>query len=200
MPTGPCLLECGWCGLSNRRDRTATCIGCGGPLPAIPGAQAGPRPPEAPRALPAGYRGRVLWRKNVSVVIGLGFLFGFGFSLVLPFAGVEPVLYLPFLPFVAAGAVLFATGRRRALRRLKALEHGMVAEGRIVSLEHDRTQSINGVSPWQIRFEYRTQAGPLCGVVEGWDPAHAGRTVGEPVFVVHLAGKPHIHALWPPVY
>lgn len=180
----PWVLECGWCGRSNRRDETPSCLGCAGPLPTIPGGHPGPRPPEAPRELPPGYPLRVLFTKNVFAIVGAAFTIPFCWTLVFPLAGIP----------------LWVHGHRRARRWLDALERGFATGGEIVSIRQDRTQSINRRHPWRIEFEYETPGGRLKGHVEAWDPAHAQRVPGEHVWVVSAPGDPAVHALWPPVH
>jgi hypothetical protein len=179
----PWVLDCGWCGCSNRRDETATCSRCGGPLPSIPGSHPGPRPPEAPRALPWGYRARSLLWKNTLALVGAMFTILFCWAVITPLIGIP----------------MWVRAHRRARRRLDALVHGVPTRGQLLGVWLDGTQAINDRHPYRIEFEYETPGGPLRGAVEGWDPVHAQRPVGEHVWVVYLESQPEVHALWPPV-
>ncbi len=179
----PWIVECGWCGSSNRRDQTGTCASCGGPLPSIPGGRPGPRPPDPDRTLPRGYKLRALVTRNVLALVGIIFTVVFFWTLLFPLIGIP----------------MWVVGWRRARRQLHALEHGIPTRGRLTAVELDRTQHINGVNPYRVAYAYDTPDGTLPGSSEGWDRAHGRRPRGEHVWVVHDLTDPTIHALWPPI-
>lgn len=182
----PWVLQCGWCGATNRRDETATCTRCGGPLPSIPGSHPGPRPPPAPRTLPPGYERRVRYWKNVLTMIGMIFTLAFFWTLLFPLIGV----------------FLWRAGHRKASAWIQALVHGTPVSGRITAVEVDYSQSINHEHPWLLRYAYDTPDGVREGVVESWDPVTARRPVGEHLWVVWIPAsgdQPDRVALWPPI-
>lgn len=180
----PRVLQCGWCGSSNRRDEMASCRGCGGVLPTIPGGDPGPRPPPAPRQLPAGYEGRVKLWKNVLVLLGVIFSVCFFWTLVFPIIGIP----------------LWIVGAKKANRTIAALKYGVATSGRLREVRVDTSQHINGQHPWKIEFEYDTPDGVRTASVEAWDPSHADRVIGEHHWVVYVPGPDaRVCAFWPPI-
>lgn len=180
----PWVVECGWCGVSNRRDETVVCKTCGGPLPTIPGGHPGPRPPPAPRTLPEGYTARIKYKKNVYTILGIVFTIVLFWSLIFPLIGI----------------VLWVYGLRRAGRKLQALVHGTPTKGRILDVSVDTTKKINKRHPWKVVVEYETLKGPFIGESEAWDSANAKRPPGEEVWVVYVPESPDLYAIWPPIH
>ncbi len=179
----PWVVECGWCSSSNRRDETATCKSCGGPLPGIPGGHPGPRPPDAPRELPKGYRWRTLLWKNTLALIGAIFTVFFCWTAI----------------FALIGIPLWIYGHRKGQRWLEALEQGTPTRGTLRSVELDRSQSINNVHPYELTIDYETAEGTQQGTIEAWDRSHGQRPPGEQMWVVHVPGEPKHFAVWPPL-
>ena len=179
----PWVLECGWCDASNRRDETPVCTRCGGYLPTIPGGHPGPRPPDPSRALPPGYANRIMYWKNVYVILGMTFTICFCWTVIFPIIGI----------------FAWRRGHRTANNRLTALAHGIPTRGRILRVTEDTTQHINHRHPWAIEVEYDTPYGARRGVVEAWDPAHARRPPGEHVWIVFVPGQEDQFAIWPPI-
>lgn len=179
----PLAVECGWCAASNRRDQVDHCTRCGGPLPALPGGHPGPRPPQTPRGLPVGYRARVLYWKNVLVLIGIVFSVFFCWTLIFP----------------AIGIPMWVIGRRNARRKLMALGFGVSTRGRVTGISKDLTQSINGRHPWLIAYDFDTETGVRRGEVAAWDASSAQRSPGDVLWVVYVPGAPEENAIWPPI-
>jgi hypothetical protein len=183
----PMVVGCGWCHAENRRDQTASCARCAGPLPPLPGGEPGPRPPDAPRGLPAGYRWRVLLWKNVQALIGAAFVIVFFWSVIFPLIG----------------APLWYFGHRKARRWLFALETGRATRARLTRVAVDHSQSDNGKHPWRIEYDFDLhEQGTGKGFCEAWDPVNGRRRADDVVWVVyarddtgHLAS-----ALWPPLH
>lgn len=179
----PMAVECGWCGISNRRDQTDECSSCGGPLPALPGGHPGPRPPDAPRALPPGYENRVKYFRNVFAMLGMIFTVCFCWTLIFPLIG---------LP-------LWIRGQRKAQRQLTALRYGFVTRGRVLSVTLDESQSINRQHPWTIAYEYDLPSFTLRGEVTTWDRANTRRSAGDVLWVVVIPSAPAESTIWPPI-
>lgn len=181
----PMVVECGWCGRSNHREQTDHCVSCGGPLPALPGGEPGPRPPGTPRDMPEGYVRRVRLWKNVLVLIGLVFSVVFCWTVIFPLIGL-PMLYF---------------GNRRALDRLHALAHGRTTRGRITAVEKDRSETINGKNPWRITWSFERHDGTTGdGMCRVWDPLSAQRSAGDAVWVVYGSrADREVVAIWPPL-
>lgn len=182
----PLVVLCGWCQASSRRDQTADCERCGGPLPALPGGEPGPRPPDTPRVLPPGYRWRVLLWKNVSAFIGAAFVVVFFWSVIFPLIG----------------APLWYFGHRRGKRWLLALETGRATRARLTRVALDRSQSINEQHPWRIEYQFdQHEGGSGRGFCEAWDALNGRRREGDAVWVVYARDATgHVaSAIWPPL-
>jgi len=182
----PMVVECGWCHASNQRHQTADCQRCGGPLPALPGGEPGPRPPETPRVLPKGYRWRVLLWKNVMAFIGATFVLIFFWAVIFPIIG----------------AFLWYYGHRKGKRWLLALETGRATRGRLTSVALDYSQSSNNKHPWRIEYSFdRHEGGEGTGFCEAWDPINGQRNVGDAVWIVYAKDEEHLaSAIWPPLH
>ena len=121
----PWVLQCGWCGSSNRRDQVQSCKTCGGELPEIPGSERAPNPPPTPRKINSSYRNGVMIWKNVLVLIGAVFTVIFCWTIIFPIIGI-PLWYF---------------GRRNAQRKLSALEFGTPTKGEITEVYVDTESS-----------------------------------------------------------
>jgi hypothetical protein len=182
----PLVVQCGWCQASNRRDQTATCGRCGGPLPALPGGDPGPRPPQVPRVLPQGYRWRTLLWKNIHSMIGASFVVLFFWTLLLPLIGL-PLWYF---------------GHRKGKRWLLALQTGRATRARLTRIELDVKQSINHQHPWRIEYGFDLHEGDTGqGYCEAWDEINGKRQVGDALWVVYARDDEGYlaSAIWPPL-
>lgn len=180
----PLVVDCGWCAASNRRDQTADCVRCGGPLPAIPGGQPGPRPPDVPRKLVKEYEDRIKIWKNVEVLIGAIFTLCFFWTIIFPIIGI----------------ILWKKGADRAARQLAALQHGTPTRGRLLSVQIDTTQAINNQHPWRIDYEFDTyNSGVQRGTCSAWDKISDRRKPGDVLWVVYSETNPSQNAIWPPI-
>lgn len=180
---GPCIIRCGWCGTSNRRDEKGSCVSCGGHLPPAPHGDAGPEPPRPPRALPSGYTWRVMVWQNVFVLIGAICTVALSWTVIFPLVGIPLWIY----------------GHRKARRQLKALIAGDSVRGKLTVIETDYSQVINGRHPWRLKFEYETPDGTRPGTTTAWDEVHGERKPGEELWVVYVPGEPGVHSIWPPL-
>jgi len=202
---------CGWCGTTSVQATDTNCTNCGGPLPAFPrsaqleaGLVRAERPPDPPRELPSGYPLRVLFTRNVYVIIGVVFV-----PLSVPFAlgfGAAAVVDLGFLfgvlgglAFGVIGVALGVKGLRRARSKLDALRNGVAADGMVLGVSMDTSQSINGRHPWRIEYVFDGPSGPVEGAAESWDRLAGQLEHGEPVWVVYVRSDPARNAIWPPV-
>lgn len=179
----PLAVDCGWCSASNRRDMTASCTRCGGPLPSIPGNDPGPPPVQAPRALPAGYEGRVMYWKNVLVLIGIMFSVVFCWTIVFPLIGIP----------------MWIVGHRKAKEKLRALTTGEPTRGRVTSVTLDTTQHINHQHPFLIAYTFDTPTGAGSGACASWDRTTQARKPGDGLWVVYAPDDPRVSAIWPPI-
>lgn len=176
---------CGWCGTHVSDASLTNCRNCGGPLPALPAddgrLELGQPPPAAPRRLPDTYRRRVLFSKNVFVILGVVFTFCLGWTIV----------------FALVGAPLLYVGWTRAQKKLRALTDGHRSGGRIVEVERDGTVQINNRSPWKIVYTYEAAGKEREGWVHAWDRPRL--RPDDAVWVVWGPDDPADSCLWPPV-
>lgn len=218
----PAVVECGWCGLSNRRDKTAVCTACGGPLPSIPGKPPGAEPPPAPRQLPPGYRTRLLWKSVIFPVCLVIFLLS-GSGLAIAAAADGPEVLLIFLvPFTLLWGFCMLFFFWWTRRWVPVLRHGVPTRGVLkevtflrnsatvewsagkkdgktaVSLTNDPETPRPG-GTWLLTWEYDTPQGSFSCTAESRDPASSLRLPGERFWVLYLENKPDKSALWPPL-
>lgn len=181
----PLAVECGWCGYSNRRDKVDKCTNCGGFLPALPGGNPGPCPPDIPRELPRGYKNRILYWKNVNFLIGFCFTIIFCWTIIFPLIGIP----------------LWIIGTKRARRKLSALQHGNPTRGRVTSCEVDTTQAINNRHPWRIVYEFDVSDGQTSsGIAIGWDQINQKRKENDVMWIVFTQNIAINSAIWPPIH
>ncbi len=197
---------CAWCGTGYAEFRPR-CESCGGALPAAPGAPPVDPPPPPPRALPPGFRRRVLYTKNVMTMIGLGFT-GIGGFLTLIFAiiaiaGREPSLFLGAgfsALFLTGGIFMLRFGLRRGRGILLAFEHGVATQGRVTDVYLDTSIKINNRSPWAVEYAFEAGGRSVRGKAHAWDAdlvqeLHAG----GPVHVLYVENDPERSTLYPPM-
>ena len=180
----PSVIECGWCGKPNRRDETAVCRHCSGPLPLIPGSKKGPRPPDPPRTIPKGYRARLLVWKNKNTILGIVFTIVLIWSLVFPIVGI----------------ILWVYGHRKAKRVLSAIERGEATRGRLLEVAVGAAKRLGGRRPWKVTIEYETKGGVRLAELEAFDPSHEHRAPGEHLWVLYLPETPDAYSIWPPLH
>lgn len=205
-PAAPAGVTCPWCKRYWPSISAETvCGNCGGALPAPPGPSRGLAPPPSPRQLPERYVRDLYFSKNVLAIIGtffaaFGGLFG-GLGVFLIFVLLP--LGLAFTAFGALfgglGLVLRRQGRKAPERQIAALTQGVCAEGQIVTIGQDFSETINGRNPFRIDYVFSVQGQPVSGSTRGWDVIHAMRRPGEPLWVVYLPTDPTVNSIWPPV-
>ena len=176
-------IQCAWCETVNRDLSLTNCNNCGGPLPPPPGQDPGPEPPPAPRVLPAGYHNRIMYWKNVEVMIGILFTVVFFWTIL----------------FLIVGILLWYYGRKRAVGKLMALENGRATRAEISDIYIDHSTKDNGRSPWVIEYLFQTPGGERAGKAVAWNPINGSRRVGEPLWVVFVPEDPEKNAIWPPI-
>ena len=154
-------------------------------MPALPGGDPGPRPPDVPRTLPRGYENRIRYWKNVYVLIGFFFTIVFFWTIIFPLIGIP----------------LWIVGRKKAKSKLAALRQGNPTRGWITSCEVDTSQTINNRHPWRIVYGFKLLDGQKSsGVAIGWDPINQKRKVGDVMWIVFTEGSPPQSAIWPPIH
>lgn len=179
----PWTIQCGWCTSSNRRDLNINCLNCGGILPHIPGTLHLPKPPQAPRVLPAEYENKILYWKNVFFMIGAIFMALF-FTIIFPIIGFFLIRY----------------GLKKAKNKIYALKNGIPTKGNIKNIYTDRSQTINGKNPLKIDYTFETNNGISEGSVIVWDESNLERKSGEYIWVVYNPKNKEQNCIWPPLH
>ncbi len=195
-------MRCGWCGTDGSAGAT-NCARCGGPLGSA--VDAGPRPPDAPRDLPALFVRRELFTRNIGMWFGglwtvltaiFPVIFGV-LSCTNPAMLPAALLCLVFpLPGVIIGALSYRSGRRR----LAVLRDGRVTVGTIDAAGPDLSVRVNDEHPWKIQYLFEADGRRVGGSVSTFDAGARTLPVGASVHVVWLPGEPERNDLWPPLY
>lgn len=202
------MVTCAWCGStfpSPRRD----CPNCGGLLPAPGGDDPGPPPPPSPRALPSGFRLRVLYAGIetaicslllvVIVVVVSSVMTAFitrklgvvneANAWVLLFGGL----------FGVYAASQFVSGLRRGRDRIRLVERGPAVVGRIVEVWSQPIEMPMQPPYRIIRYSFEAGGKTHEGKVETSDTSASLRKAGQPVHVLYLASDPKVNIIYPPV-
>ena len=183
-------VTCGWCRTRyETRPDMHDCRKCGGTLPMPPGNDPGPKPPLTARNLPAGFATNLLLWKNTSLKHALMLIAG---SVICCIA--FPILF----PCGVAGVVYSLIVARR---QHAAYTHGVVVRGQIERVQRISDQSEpqpDVTETHRVFFRFDANGKPVRGMFYSWDPAITNHFAGEPVWVVHLPGRPHVCAIWPP--
>ncbi len=113
------------------------------------------------------------------------------------------ILCCPFLiitlPCFVMGTLGLVHGMLKACRRRAALARGMPVLGKIEYVEHFGTAFLaHHNQQFRVTFRFEAEGEPLQGVFETTDMAITKHYTGEPIWVVFLPHRPHIHATWPP--
>ena len=196
-------VRCGWCDSNNVGDRP-NCSNCGGVLPVPPGADPGPVPPPPPRGLPTRYTLRKLFTQNFLFVFGV--MFG-GIGLAFALLFVALMIVLPPIGFGACVGALFAcigfplaiSGYLKRAAMIRALRMGRAAQGKIVAVGRDQSESRNGRHPWMIEYTFDAGGEIMSGSASSWDASMSERQPGQAIHVVYLPSDPEQNAVWPPI-
>ena len=185
-------VTCPWCRTYYAaRPTTTNCMNCGGPLPRGIGADKGEKPELPPRELPKKFvRNVMLWRNThtligvIFIAVGIPAIAAFGFGLI----------------FVGVGYFLYRHGSKVGKEKIEALSNGMAAEGKIIDISKDTTQSINGQHPFIISYTCTTKGGlEQLDKVTCWDDSNMMRNHGDEIWVVYIPENPQISSPWPPM-
>lgn len=167
-------------------------------MPPRPGEGLGPPPPPVPRALPKGFAFREKWSRNLYAIVGGGF-FLIGSLILVVFLVVGLLVGTPIpLFFVIAGLVMLRNGRRRAANTLNAFIRGTATEGKVVSVAHDLSQSINNEHPWKLTYHFPVGSELHAGHVISWDSTVSARSAGQPLWVLYVPNDPEQNTTYPP--
>ncbi|MES2568086.1 MAG: hypothetical protein V4565_14520 [Bacteroidota bacterium] len=185
MPQISHIINCPWCRSQFANVIISNCPNCGGPVEyQMDTAMLGPKPPMAPRALPAKFVRRTKYYGNVYTMIGMVFTIVFFWSVIFPLIGI----------------FLWRKGIKDANDELVPLEHGSVVQGEIESIEVDHSKHVNGTHPYIVHFLFKVNGQMHSGNVGNiFDPVHKLKRVGDPVWVVYMPHDPDLSSVWPPL-
>jgi hypothetical protein len=189
--------KCPWC-TTNYINWQSTCNQCGGPLAPLPGMGLGPRPPEAPRQVPAQYERRMKWTRNIGTLVG-GMFFLVGGIMVIPMLFVAPLAALFPGFFMVGGFFMFRYGWLHAKGVLHAFKHGQAVEGRVAQVSLDTSQAVNNQHPWKLVYHFPIGNQLQEGSVTSFDSTLSSRTPGQPLWVLYNDDDPEKSAIFPPI-
>lgn len=206
VQSAPAGVTCPWCKqFSPAAPPGADCGNCGGPLPPPPSVGRALAPPPAPRHLPERYTRDRLLAKNAGAIVGTAFA-AFGALFGVIGLGLCLVLLPLGLGFMAFGGLFGGIGlavrnasRKDPMRQIEALTRGVAAEGQVVSVGRDGSESINGRNPFVIEYLFTVNGQPIGGATKGWDIVNATRQPGQALWVVYLPNDPSVNSIWPPI-
>ncbi|REJ92461.1 MAG: hypothetical protein DWQ29_04705 [Planctomycetota bacterium] len=183
LEAGP--VTCGWCNAQyEARPSGSDCGKCGGPLPLPPGAKLGDPPPPPPRKLPGVFVFNLFVNKYACVA---------GLLMVLFAVMCFPLFLVPMVPLLTLIAVY---GLFVAYRRWVALKRGVAVPGTIAWIESFyRGETTHR---YRVFFHFDVDGQPYRGVFHTRDSSIENHFTGEAIWVVHVPGKPHLCATWPP--
>jgi hypothetical protein len=147
-----------------------------------------------------------MFSKNVLTILGVVFT-AVGGSLTVAGAVclfVAPLLVAAILGGIGAiftliGVLSLTSGLKRGRRRIAALMYGVPAEGEIVSVRLDTSETINNRNPWSIEYAFDVNGVRQTGRVQSWSHSDGERKAGEPVWVVYLVDDVSDSTIWPPL-
>jgi quercetin dioxygenase-like cupin family protein len=147
-------------------------------MPRPPGEGLGAPPPAVPRPLPKGFAFRRRWSHNILALVGgIFFLVGGFIFVAFVLLGLLIASPLPLL-FMLAGFVMLRIGRRQAASMLNAFIRGTAAEGKVVSVAQDTSQTMNGAHPWRLTYHFAAGGQLHEGSVVSWDSTITARAAG----------------------
>ncbi|NUM47301.1 MAG: DUF3592 domain-containing protein [Anaerolineales bacterium] len=200
------FLNCPWCD-SRNANGAHNCAQCGGPLPPPVGSDPGEQPPPPPRALPKGYRSRVMFRNTPLLLIGSIFtLIGLPFACIFPIVGVATGLLLFVLIggligglFVVIGLAMAYSGYRTAEGKIRPFQFGVPAKGTVVDVHQDTSITVNGRSPYAVVYQFEVHGRAMEGTVLSWKYAPQLQAPGNVVWVLYMQDDPTQNVIYPPV-
>ena len=167
-------------------------------MPPKPGEGLGPPPSPVPRPLPKGFAFRQRWSGNILALVG-GIFFAVGMFILLVFLLVGLLVGAPLpLLFALGGFFMLRAGRRQAARTLNAFVRGTAVEGKVVSVARDTSQSLNGVHPWKLIYNFAVGDRLHEGAIVSWDSTVSARSPGQSLWVLYLPDDPDQNTAYPP--
>lgn len=179
------ITKCPWCRSEFPNSVLSNCSNCGGTLEYQKNTnELGPRPPIAPREIPAKFVRRIKYTGNVYTMIGMAFTIPFFWTVIFPIIGV----------------FLWKKGLRDANNELTPLKEGTAVQGEIESVEYDYTKTINGRHPLTVSFTFKANGQIHKGNVGNiFDAEHKLKKIGDAVWVVYMPDNPDLSSVWPPL-
>jgi hypothetical protein len=160
-----------------------------------------------PRALPKGYKQRMLFRNAPLTLIGIIFFFvGFPLGIIFTIVGLIPGMWLMIVIgggiggiFTILGIGMAYFGIQQGLSKIRPFEHGHATIGEIVDVYQDSSVSVNGRYPWAVVYTYRVHGLEYEGKALSWNRATRNRAVNDRVHVLYLMDDPEQSVIYPPL-
>jgi hypothetical protein len=204
------MVICPWCG-TNYLSFQPNCDKCGGPLQLADEEIVSPdsdeflqTPPLPPRPISDRYVWRLLFNEGwwiATLVLGiLGFVFflvgaGLTLGVITDFVGI-PFLILG-IGFLIAGGWVGVWRYQIAQKVVNVLRVGEATRGQIAETQQDYSVTVNGRSPWVIRFQFQVNGQTVEGKVSTFNPLGEYLQVGKAVSVLYLPADPKWSSIYP---
>jgi hypothetical protein len=161
----------------------------------------------APRALPAGYKRRMLIANSVlNLVGGIFLLVGLPFAVTFPIIGISTGDWLFLLiggglggVFALLGGGMLYYGVQQALGKIRPLEHGKATIGEVVDMYRDTSVSVNGRNPMAIVYLFKVHGYEYEGKGQSWKYSQHNLKVGDRVHVLFMPDDPEESVIYPPI-
>jgi hypothetical protein len=202
------MITCPWCG-TNYPVYQSNCKNCGGALPTgeMPPSAYGdepPEPPPAPRTISNGYLWRLLFADGWWVAAVILSFIGAVFTLIGGILALDAVTAFVGVPFFLLGLALLGGGGgilywryRYAQQVVLILRDGDSTRGQITEVRQNYAVSINGQSPWIIRYSYEVYGKPFEGKLSTMKYPDDQLQVGRAARILYLADDPARSSIYP---
>jgi hypothetical protein len=204
------MVICPWCG-TNYLTFQSTCDKCGGPLQLADQETVSPdsdeilqTPPSPPRPISDRYVWRLLFNDGWWIAILVFGIVGFVFSLVGAGLTLGVITAFVGLPFLILGIGLLIAGGwvgvwryQIAQKVVNVLRVGEATRGQITETRQDYSVTVNGRSPWVIRYQFQVNGQNVEGKVTTFNPLGQNLQAGKAVSVLYLPADPKWSSIYP---
>ena len=204
------MVICPWCG-TNYPAFQPNCDKCGGPLQLADEEIVSPdsdeflqTPPLPPRPISDRYVWRLLFNEGWWIATLVFSILGVVFFLVgagLALGGITAFVGIPFLMlgigFLVAGGVVGVWRYQIAQKVVNVLQVGEATRGQITETQQDYSVTVNGRSPWIIRYQFQANGQTVEGKVSTFNPLGPYLQVGKAVSVLYLPADPKWSSIYP---
>ena len=204
------MVICPWCG-TNYLTFQPNCDKCGGPLQladeeivSSDSDEFLQTPPSPPRPISDRYVWRLLFNEGWWIATLVFVIFGFVFFLVgggLTLGVITAFVGIPFLilgiGFLIAGGWVAVWRYQIAQKVVNVLRVGEATRGQIAETQQDYSVTINGRSPWVIRYQFQANGQTVEGKVTTFNPLRQYLQAGKAISVLYLPSDPEWSSIYP---